>query len=85
MVAALRSYFSAGLAITTAGLVAIAPVPPRVPAPDTAVTHPAPHLTAGESLLNVPLNLFQDLVNVPANYIHALDTTAKSLFYSGPW
>ncbi|BBX14768.1 hypothetical protein MNVM_38490 [Mycobacterium novum] len=86
MVSALRSYFSAGLAITAVGLVAVTPMEPPVPVPDaTTIAHPAPRLTADESLLNVPLNLFQDLVNVPANYIHALDTMAKSLFYSGPW
>jgi hypothetical protein len=83
MVAALRSYGSAGLAITTAGLIAVAPAVVRAPEP-TAV-HPAQRLTAGESLANVPLNLFPALVNIPANEIHALDTLSRSLFYSGPW
>ncbi|OBY29292.1 hypothetical protein ACT18_23845 [Mycolicibacter kumamotonensis] len=49
------------------------------------MAHLAERPTAGESLLNVPLNLLQVLVNVPANEIHALDTLSKSLFYSGPW
>ncbi|OBF99579.1 hypothetical protein [Mycolicibacter sinensis] len=83
MVAALRSYGSAGLAITTAGLIAVAPAVVRAPEP-TAV-HLAQRLTAGESLMSVPLNLFQALVNIPANEIHALDTLSRSLFYSGPW
>jgi len=84
MVAALRSYSTAGLAITMAGLIAVAPAAPPVPAPAAAV-HLAERLSAGESMLNVPLNLFQALVNIPANEIHALDTLSKSLFYSGPW
>ncbi|MGV0625820.1 hypothetical protein [Mycolicibacter minnesotensis] len=83
MVAALRSYMSAGLAVTTAGLIAVAPPAPPIAVPATVALET--QLTAGESLWNVPLNLFQALVNVPAWEIHALDTLAKSLFYSGPW
>lgn len=83
MTAALRTYFTAGLAITTAGLIAVTPA--VTPAPHTAVTQLATRLSAGESLLNVPLNLLQDLINIPANEIHALDTLSRSLFYSGPW
>lgn len=83
MVAALRGFCSAGLAITTAGLVAVTPVGPR--AAESTALNLASQLTAGESLLNVPLNLLQDLINIPANEIHALDTLSKSLFFSGPW
>lgn len=83
MVAALRAHFTAGLAVTTAGLIAVAPPAPSIP--ETSVAHLAPSLVAEESLLNVPLNLFQALVNVPAWEIHGMDTLAKSLFYSGPW
>lgn len=85
MVAALRTYSTAGLAITMAGLIAVAPATLPVPGADAAAVRLAPSLTAGESLLNVPLNLFQALVNIPANEIHALDTMSKSLLYSGPW
>ncbi|OBK85619.1 hypothetical protein A5649_02460 [Mycolicibacter heraklionensis] len=83
MVSALRSYFSAGLVVTTAGLIAVAPATPAIP--ELPTVHLDTQLTAGESWLNVPLNLFQALVNIPANEIHGLDTLAKSLFYSGPW
>lgn len=89
MPGALRRYCTAGLVITTAGLIAVAPVVPRVPGASegtgVAAVHLTPRLTAGESLLNVPLNLLQALANIPANEIHALDTLSQSLFYSGPW
>lgn len=83
MVSALRTYVTAGLAITTAGLIAVTPVAPRVPA--AATTQLQTTLIAGESLLNVPMNLLQDIINIPAYEIHALDTMSRSLFYSGPW
>ncbi|WP_046321223.1 hypothetical protein [Mycobacterium sp. UM_Kg1] len=83
MVTALRSYFSAGLAITTAGLITVAP--PAASIAKSEAVHLETQLAAGESLWNVPLNLFQALVNAPAWEIHAMDTLAKSLFYSGPW
>ncbi|MBS9535248.1 hypothetical protein KIH27_16795 [Mycobacterium sp. M1] len=80
--AALRPYITAGLALTTAGVIAVTPVP-AVQAP--SLTQPSISLTAGDSLLNVPLNLFQAILNIPANEIHAMSTLAQSLFYSGPW
>lgn len=86
MIAALRSYFTAGLAVTTAGLISVSPPAPAIPeVPQAAVAQIEPRLSSGASLLNVPLNLLQALVNIPANEIHALDTLAKSLFYTGPW
>lgn len=68
-------------ALIAAGAVAAVPVAPAVPA-DAGL---APRLTSGESLVNIPLNLFQDIVNIPANEIHALDVAARSLFFTGPW
>lgn len=86
MVAALRSYCSAGLAITTAGLVAVVPPAPALrAAPEIATVSLDARLSAGESLLNVPLNLLQALINIPANEIHALDVLGQSLLFTGQW
>ena len=42
-------------------------------------------LDAGSSPLYIPLNLFQDIVNIPNNEVGALDMFANSLLYSGTW
>jgi hypothetical protein len=36
---------------------------------------------AGDSILNIPANLFDDIVNIPANEVQGLDTGADSLFF----
>lgn len=82
MLTTLRPYLTAGLALTTAGVVAVTPIAPR--AADAAAVSIATGLTAGESLLNVPLNLFQALFNIPFNQTYALDTIGQSLLYTGP-
>ncbi|HEU4360801.1 MAG TPA: hypothetical protein VFR27_04750, partial [Mycobacterium sp.] len=80
----LHPYLTTALAVTVAGLVAVAPpVAPRLaelPAAGAAMM-----LTAGESLLNIPLNLFQDIVNIPYYETQALNTAAESLLFTGPW
>lgn len=45
----------------------------------------AVRLLAGDSLLNVPFNFFQDIVNVPANEVAATNVLADSLFWTGTW
>ncbi|HEU4359999.1 MAG TPA: hypothetical protein VFR27_00645 [Mycobacterium sp.] len=84
MPARLHAYLTTGLAVTLAGLVAVGPpVAPRLaelPASGAAMV-----LTAGESLLNIPLNLFQDIVNIPYYEAQALNTAAESLLFTGPW
>ena len=37
------------------------------------------------SVLNIPINLFDDILNIPANEVTALDATAGSLFFTGTW
>lgn len=74
--------------LAAAGLVAVAPIAPRLPAVQVAkpeASNLAVRLTDDASFLNIPLNFFQDLVNIPANEINALEVLAQSLFYSGPW
>ncbi len=84
MPAALRPYLTAGLALTIAGATAVSPpVAPRPGAVDA--TQLSTVLTAGESLLNVPLNLVQNIVNVPYYEVQALNLMAQSLLFTGPW
>ena len=37
------------------------------------------------SVLNIPINLFDDILNIPANEVQAFDATAGSLFFTGAW
>ncbi len=73
--------------IAAAATVAIAPVG-SVTAEHSAASaaHRPVQLTAeGDSILNIPLNLFQQLVNIPNTEVEALDTLAKSLLFTGTW
>jgi nitrite reductase/ring-hydroxylating ferredoxin subunit len=38
-----------------------------------------------ESILNIPINLFYDVVNIPYNEVQALDTIASSLLFAENW
>ena len=40
---------------------------------------------AEESLANVPLNLFYDMINIPANELYATQFFTDNLFMAGPW
>ena len=36
-------------------------------------------------ILNVPLNLFYDLINIPANELNAIQELSNALLFGGPW
>lgn len=82
--AGLRPYLPAGLALATAGVIAVAP-PVASPLTEPSAAGAAIALMAGESLFNVPLNLFQDIVNIPYYETQALNVAAQSLLFTGPW
>ncbi|HEU4360000.1 MAG TPA: hypothetical protein VFR27_00650 [Mycobacterium sp.] len=86
MAVTLRPYINAGLTLATVGAIAVVPSV-AAPLSGVPVASPAVELTAGDesSLLNVPLNLFQDIVNIPYNQVGALDVMAQSLLFTGPW
>src|SRR5690625_2839435 len=73
-------------ALAAAGLVTAAVVAP-VPAPSvmTAVERELALVSAGDSLLNVPLNLFQAMVNIPNTEVGAITELGNSLIYTGNW
>lgn len=66
-----------------AGVVAVAPIAPRPSL--VSVLSPALRLVDASSLLNVPLNLFQDFVNIPGNEVEALEALGNAQLYSGTW
>lgn len=85
-VAGKYGYPSAGAALLAAGLVAATPgAPVAVQNSAADMVERAVRLVADGSLLNVPFNLFQDIVNIPSTEVEALNVSASSLFFTGNW
>jgi hypothetical protein len=78
-----RPYVMAGVVLAAASAVAVTPLAPR-PAELPIVSMPTRLVDAG-SILNIPFNLFQDIVNIPYNEVQALDFSGQSLLNTGPW
>jgi hypothetical protein len=87
MQAASRPYVMAAAALAATGLVAATPLASRAAqlAAELPVVHMATQLVDAESLANVPLNLFYDLINIPANELYATQFFTDNLFMAGPW
>lgn len=85
-----RSRCVGAAAAVAVGAAAVAPVVPGVrqfaAAPAVNVVNRAVQLTAdGDSLLNIPFNLFQQIVNIPNTEVEAMNVLASSLLYTGTW
>lgn len=83
MQAVSRPYaLAAAVLAATSAVVAIplAPRPFQVP-----VLSMETRLVDAGSVLNIPVNLFDDIVNIPYNEVQALDTLAGSLLDTGTW
>jgi hypothetical protein len=83
MQAASRAYVLAAAALAATGAVAIAPFAPRASHPP--VRSMETRLVDAGSVLNVPVNLFDDIVNIPNTEVGAVDIFSNSLFFSGDW
>jgi hypothetical protein len=73
----------AGAALAAASLVAVTPFAPRPF--QLPVFSIETRLVDADSVLNIPVNLFDDIVNIPYNEVQAIDTAADSLLDTGPW
>lgn len=81
-----RRHVTAGAALAAAGVVAAAPVSPVNPwVPELSAAERAVQLAAEASFLNIPFNLFQDIVNIPFNEVSATNVLANSFFFTGNW
>jgi hypothetical protein len=78
---------AAGVAVLGASVIAATPVgpPPPPPSRGISVASAEVRLAAASSLLNVPINLLIDIINIPYNEVQALDYLSRSLVFSGPW
>jgi hypothetical protein len=75
-----RTYVLVGAILATTGAIAVAPFAPR-PSHLPGVNAET-RLVDADSVLNIPVNLLDDLVNIPANEVQGLDTAADSLFFN---
>lgn len=81
-----RRYLTAGAVLAATGALAVSPISPVTPAGTASTVARAVKLVAdGDSIFNVPLNLIQDLINIPGNEFQAMDQLGESLIFSGDW
>ncbi|MBV8861199.1 MAG: hypothetical protein JO259_04965 [Mycobacterium sp.] len=83
MHAAARPYVVAGAAFAAASLVVVTPVTPQPT--QLPVLSIETRLVDSDSLLYVPFNLFQDIVNVPYNEVGGINELGTALLFSGTW
>jgi hypothetical protein len=84
MAAPARPYVMAGAVLAAAGVVAVTPIAPR-PSRLPIRSIETRLIDSEDSILNVPINLFDDIVNIPYNEVQGLDTLADSEFFTGSW
>ena len=78
-----RPYVLAAAALAATSAVIAIPLAPRpVQLPVRSIET---RLVDADSVLNIPVNLFDDIVNIPYNEVQALDTLADSLLDTGNW
>jgi hypothetical protein len=82
MQAASRPYALAAAVLAATSSVAAIPLAPR---PFQLPIRSIETRLVDDSILNVPINLFDDIVNIPYNEVQALDTAADSLLDTGTW
>lgn len=87
MQAVSRPYVMAAAALAATSLVVITPRATEA-ATQTAqlpIRSFQTRLVDAESLANVPINLFDDLINIPANELYATQFFTDNLLMAGPW
>ncbi len=83
MKVAARPYVTTGAALTAVSLIVITPVAPRPE--QLPIRSIDTRLVDSSSILNVPFNLFQDIVNIPSNEFGAISQFGDSLLFTGTW
>jgi hypothetical protein len=83
MQAASRTYVLAAAALAATSAVVLAPGAPK--ASQIPVRKMETRLVDATDILNVPINLFDDFVNIPYNEFAGIDVLGNSLLFSGDW
>ncbi|HEY1842161.1 MAG TPA: hypothetical protein VGG53_18425, partial [Mycobacterium sp.] len=80
MQAASRGYVLAAAAVAATSAVVLTPAVPKAsPVPVRSMQ------TRLVDYTDVPINLFDDVVNIPYNEIQGIDVFSNSLLFSGDW
>jgi hypothetical protein len=86
MQAASRQYVLAAAALAATGAFAVAPFASLLSQPaQPPVRHLDTRLVDADSVLNIPINLFDDIANIPYNEVAGVNELSNSLFFSGDW
>jgi hypothetical protein len=78
-----RPYVLAGAALAATSVIIVTPLATK--AIEVPVRTADTQLLASGDIVNVPINLFDDLANIPYNEIQGLNVFSDSLFFSGDW
>lgn len=93
MASAARGYLAAGVAamsvgvgsVTTATVTTATLTTATLPSADARISSAAYRLAAESSLLNVPVNLFNMVLSMPAWEIQAMERSADAMIGTGSW
>lgn len=83
MLAASRGYVLAAAAFAATSAVVVTPAVPRPS--QVPVRHLETRLVDAESVLNIPVNLFDDIANIPYTELQGFNVLGDSLLFSGDW
>lgn len=83
MLASVRPYATAGVALVGASIIAVAPIAPSPP--DVRTVDVPVNLTATTSLAYIPINLIHAALNAPGNFIFGVEQFAAAMAASGSW
>ena len=83
-VGSVRPGVTAAVALVGASVIAVTPVAPPPP-PEIHVASAEVRLAAESSILNIPINLIQDIIDIPYNYVQGINTLGQSLLFTGTW
>ena len=75
---------TAAVALAGASVIAVTPVAPPPP-PEIHVSSAEVRLAAASSVWNIPMNLIQDIINIPYNEVQGINTLGQSLLFTGTW
>ena len=75
---------TAAVALAGASVIAVTPVAPPPP-PEIHVSSAEVRLAAASSVWNIPINLIQDIINIPYNEVQGINTLGQSLLFTGTW
>lgn len=83
MASAARCYLASGVAAMSVGVVSVTAA--ALPSTDGRITSEAYRLAAEYSPLNVPVNLFNMVLSMPAWEIQAMERSADAMIGTGSW